>query len=501
MRSITRPRSSPAAAPLLGLVIACGVTSAAHAQWSNSGGNAVLTNPSARVGIGLSPTWPLHLNGSAPYATYIQNTANNGTAVFGYGAATGGDVKGVWGYTEGAFGTGVLGQAVSATGQAVGIRGLSNADNGFGGFFSGKRFGIYAENTGIGYAAFLEGTTYVSANLGIGTTNPLAKLHVYGFSAPGELRLESRGGVGGPVVSFAANNTPAPMAGMDYDVMSDSLRLRLNQGGPVLNTSAVVVQRTTGNIGIGIAPTKGKLEINGTGGTSAIGAHGYLNNLPIALPVGHAAPTSLGVSLHATGDVHAGTFRAFSDERIKVIRARSDARADLETLMRIEVTDYSFRDTIARGKTPEKKVIGQQLETVYPAAVRRTTDVVPDIYRGAAVRDGWVLLATDLKPRDRVRLIGPSSESLCEVIEVKDDAFRVSAPPEGDEVFVYGREVADFRTVDYEAIAMLNVSATQELARRAAAQQRRIDELEALLSAAIEKLETRAGAPAVSAAK
>ncbi len=36
----------------------------------------------------------------------------------------------------------------------------------------------------------------------------------------------------------------------------------------------------------------------------------------------------------------------------------------------------------------------------------------------------------------------------------------------GDHVFVFGREVNDFRTVDYEAIAMLNVSATQELARR-----------------------------------
>jgi hypothetical protein len=33
-------------------------------------------------------------------------------------------------------------------------------------------------------------------------------------------------------------------------------------------------------------------------------------------------------------------------------------------------------------------------------------------------------------------------------------------------VFVYGREVKDFRSVDYDAIAMLNVSATQELARK-----------------------------------
>ena len=35
-----------------------------------------------------------------------------------------------------------------------------------------------------------------------------------------------------------------------------------------------------------------------------------------------------------------------------------------------------------------------------------------------------------------------------------------------EEVFVFGREVNDFHTVDYEAISMLNVSATQELYKR-----------------------------------
>ena len=45
------------------------------------------------------------------------------------------------------------------------------------------------------------------------------------------------------------------------------------------------------------------------------------------------------------------------------------------------------------------------------------------------------------------------------------------------EVFVYGREVDDFRSVDYEAIAMLNVSATQELAKRQERQESEIREL------------------------
>ena len=54
-------------------------------------------------------------------------------------------------------------------------------------------------------------------------------------------------------------------------------------------------------------------------------------------------------------------------------------------------------------------------------------------------------------------------------------------------VLVYGKEVNDFHIVDYEAIAMLNVSATQELIKR-------IQELElvnSILSSSQKLLEKR----------
>jgi hypothetical protein len=55
------------------------------------------------------------------------------------------------------------------------------------------------------------------------------------------------------------------------------------------------------------------------------------------------------------------------------------------------------------------------------------------------------------------------------------DVFSI---PNGQDstVFVYGREVNNFRTVDYEAIAMLNVSATQEQQRLIEAQQKMLEE-------------------------
>ncbi len=121
---------------------------------------------------------------------------------------------------------------------------------------------------------------------------------------------------------------------------------------------------------------------------------------------------------------------------------------------------------MTKGSGKHKKVIAQQVEKVYPQAVTRSTDTVPDIYKTAKVSGGWVKLATNLKKGERVRLIGKNKEGVHEVLETGRDRFRTDFAADGDELFVYGREVKDFRSVDYEAIAMLNVSATQELNRR-----------------------------------
>jgi uncharacterized protein YhaN len=133
--------------------------------------------------------------------------------------------------------------------------------------------------------------------------------------------------------------------------------------------------------------------------------------------------------------------------------------------MGIKITDYSYIDKVAKTATPQKKVIAQQVEKVFPQAVSRITDVVPDIYKKASLKGAWISLESDLKVGDRVRLISEKLEGVFAVLEVSEGKFRTEFSAETDEVFVYGREVSDFRSVDYDAIAMLNVSATQQIKR------------------------------------
>jgi hypothetical protein len=242
--------------------------------------------------------------------------------------------------------------------------------------------------------------------------------------------------------------------------------------------------RTDGKVQIGTGSTRGKLNV----GTDVANFNSYAHLDNNGASSSNSTKNSIDVSIDANGMILADEFHTHSDKRIKTAIHHSDSHADLGTLLGIEITDFEYIDTIANGNTPQKKLIAQQVETVFPQAVRKSVGTVPDIFQTSTEENGWVQLTTDLKPGEHVRLIGEKEESTEEVLEVRDGAFRTSYKPAEGKLFVYGRQVSDFRTVDYDAIAMLNVSATQELARKLEEKETRIAKLEARLSALEEQI-------------
>lgn len=311
------------------------------------------------------------------------------------------------------------------------------------------------------------------SSIGLGTTAPFDTLHV---------RLTNSAG---SATGYAVQNlgsTSTSYSGMLFYDHTGTLRqfqgynngtgeYRINNISPtgsinflIGGTSRFVVANS-GNIGIGTAtPTRARLEVVGSvtnqpnpGNVSYLGSTGVQANVQAGVDP---------ISIYATNDIFSPLFIAFSDARIKKVAGRSDGRDDLSTLAKLQITDYTYIDTTVHGTGSQKKVIAQEVEQVYPQAVQRTTDVVPDIFQRASIKDGWVILATTLKAGERVRLISQAGDGIHDVLDVGTDRFRPAGGVEGDQVFVYGREVDDFLSVDYDAIAMLNVSATQELARQ-----------------------------------
>ena len=311
-------------------------------------------------------------------------------------------------------------------------------------------------------------------NVGIGTSTPdrsLSIAHTNGLNIGYEAATFTSLAIS---LTAAANGKATLQARSAFPTYGDLL---LNPAG--------------GFVGIGLSAPRAPLEVSGSASSSFnyqanLDANGFVSDQNFT--------TSRNAAIIANGPMRCTGLDISSDARIKKIISRSNSVADLATVMSLEVTDYTFKDTAANGSPPQKKVIAQQVEKVFPLAVSQSTAAVPDIFRMAGFKDGWVTLATDLKPGERVRLTGPKSEGVYEVLEVSEGRFRTAFTSEGDKVFVYGREVNDFRSVDYDAIAMLNVSATQQIKKEKDAEVKALQDENAAQTKQIAALEQRLAA-------
>ncbi|MFN8209479.1 MAG: tail fiber domain-containing protein [Bacteroidales bacterium] len=257
------------------------------------------------------------------------------------------------------------------------------------------------------------------------------------------------------------------------------LRVTLSTGNLYLGGGNVSVLNS-GYVGIGTGTPNYPLHVATYANASA--SYGYLNS-------SGATGTSSGInnySIFAEYRIRAEEFNADSDERIKAILGASDSRNDFDVIRKIKITNFRYIDTIGKGNQVHKKVIAQELMKVLPVAVSATTGFVPSVYSKPFasyfdVEKGKMIytmgMEHGLKKGDVVKIIvsnGALNATVSEIITPL--VFSIDAQKDLKEVFIYGKEVSDFLTVDYEAISMLNVSATQELIKRMEVQDRQLTE-------------------------
>ena len=304
-----------------------------------------------------------------------------------------------------------------------------------------------------------------SGNVGINKTTPSSRLHVAGtanvtgdMTFGGELSLSNSKSLKARTSGNNLQSVFTPLNASDQTIFSTAA------GGFIIKSSDGSDLFKVGSDGYiqagGSADTIGVLNVGAK--TASFQSLARFQDNGVNSDGGGVTG---GVSISASGSLNAPKMYITSDRRVKKEIQVSDGSEDLQTLMGIEISDYRYIDELTHGSAKNKKVIAQQVESVYPQAVSKNSGVMPDIYKKALVRGGWVELETDLKVGEKVELVYPNDRSLVEVLEVKPGAFRPNVAGASDEVFVYGRQVEDFRQVDYDAIAMLNVSATQELVR------------------------------------
>ncbi len=163
-----------------------------------------------------------------------------------------------------------------------------------------------------------------------------------------------------------------------------------------------------------------------------------------------------------------------SDKRIKDIVGLSNSSQDLMLLNKIKITDYVMKDRI-QDRNKYKKVIAQDIQEIFPQAVTTSRNVLPDIFAQpelAKFDQNKILIKMknehSLKTGDHVDILSKESKLTdVEVLEVVDNkTFVIPSEKELTKIFVYGKYVDDFLGVDYDALSMLNISATQELYKK-----------------------------------
>jgi microcystin-dependent protein len=358
-----------------------------------------------------------------------------------------------------------------------------------------------------------------NGNVGIGTTNPAAKLHVQGlgnFVADSSRNMDltayidSSAGGAGFITRFGRGTEASPQAVQSGDVIFGiysrgrhesafstnnvgAIRIRASENftssanGTLIDFATTTngsTSRTTrmtitssGNVGIGVTnPTQGRLVVESLSTPNSFGSQFYIirdeSNGPSGQFSNQSSFTAL-TSIFATGMVWSNTgFLATSDSRIKKdIQNIHDGNA-LEKLRLIEPMEYKYVDHIQRG---DKKVFGfvaQQVAEHFPEAVTIKSDFIPDVYQLCSVdlENRTIEIIGNAKSGS-LRLMSPNRQIdvtvtglTTDLVQFSDDTITIDDTQDG-QIFVIGYMVDDLHTIKKDYLFTINFAATQELDR------------------------------------
>jgi hypothetical protein len=339
-----------------------------------------------------------------------------------------------------------------------------------------------------------------NGNVGIGTSNPEGKLHVSG----GSILMDNS-------QTLQAKNSAGVIENWMWPRWVDNVTyLNCGAGGFNIRNNASISRMfitDAGRVGINTSNPQAALHVAGT----TVTANGTMNWFRYEFP--NNAPTQDGSVASATIAYFQGQVVSsdaicsmanptFSDARAKKILGRSSGEQDLTTLDRLQITDFRWIDQ-AKGNTGvHKKVIAQEVEKVLPDAVSRLSKAIPSVYQHASTVNFdsnqkqltlSLTKAHDLQPGDEVDVYTDRGDlQKTKVLRTPSaESFTIASEFDAKKAFVYGKWVNDYRVVDYDAISMLNVSATQELHRKLLAQANEIAQLKQALAEMVTKAEER----------
>jgi hypothetical protein len=273
--------------------------------------------------------------------------------------------------------------------------------------------------------------------------------------------------------------------------VSNGFGIARTTNGIVAASNGLYIRTNSGN-------TAGCVAINtNTNATYPLLVEGYAafntsgNFFNSAQTVGFYPSGEYNTSIFSRADVLGGAFRAYSDERIKTnIQDIQDDDA-LQRLRLIQPKTYTYKDVVTKGTEPVYGFIAQQVRNVLPYSTTTLKNYIPDIYQLGDRVDDVVTLRNSTfsfsESSGQVRFIQKKGGDLIVPVNfISSNQLQILDTSKLDntesEIFVYGREVDDFHSLNKDAIFTVNVAATQELDRQLQAAKVQIASLETRLA-------------------
>lgn len=240
---------------------------------------------------------------------------------------------------------------------------------------------------------------------------------------------------------------------------------------------------SNGNVGVGTSNPAVPLDVSGSSLLNS--TYGYLNSAGL---VGTSAG-NVPVSIRAASRIWAAEFNATSDQRVKTDIRQVDQQTMLRTIEQLKVVNYRFKDSVLHRLARHDGFLAQQVEEVYPDAVQQSENTLPNIYAkpmnisyDAEQQTARLQMAQPhgLQVGDEVRIIGTVQDQHYTVTEATATSFTIGKVGYAmDDVFVFGKKVQDFRTLNYDRLFTLGIGAIQALSQENKTQQQSLDELKA----------------------
>jgi hypothetical protein len=401
--------------------------------------------PDGKVGIGTtSPTQPLHVNGSIRGGGLMLKGAGSLSSdwainIISTNTATQGIIMG---YSNNSN------NAMDIHYHYIGNASASNRVS-IGHYDNGNILNIMA-----------------SGNVGIATTTPGYTLDVYGTGQFGTDENKR--------VQLTSNEIKLQgMGTAHFSIFNESSQFQIrNTSASTLGSlgSIILSANTSGFVGIGTTSPNYPLDVQGTNSYSLGNTYGYLNT--------NGAGTYSGitsqVSARFSANVIANEYEAVSDERDKEnIQTFTNS---LDILNKLNPVQFTWRDFISKGNKNNYGFLAQEINSILPELVQKTNDFIPNIYSHSQVStinfstiltfiSSLSTIPEILKPT-KVKIIneeGTIEENM--IVSMTNTFVHISSPltTNTPHTFIYGSEVKDHFTLNYDGIFSITTSAVKDL--------------------------------------